>query len=134
MIYEMTVQVRVADINDGQAWYETLLRRAPDCVPHEGFAEWELLPGCWLQVAEGTPAVGCGSLRLGVNDLDEERERIVQKLQVEHFEIHSRTEVTVRWATFADPWGNRLGLFEYHSEADKTERIRTVLGNRNVNS
>lgn len=129
MIYEMTIQIRVTDIQAGQAWYETLLRRRPDFVPHEGFAEWELLPGCWLQVAEGTPTAGSGPLRLGVNNLDEERERIIKHLQVERFEIHSRSEVPVRWATFYDPWGNRLGLFEYHNEEDKAERITTVLRN-----
>ncbi|WP_422658029.1 VOC family protein [Paenibacillus sp. EC2-1] len=124
MIYEMTIQIRVTDMQTGQAWYETLLKRQPDFVPHEGFAEWELLPGCWLQVAEGTRAAGSGPLRLGVNNLDDERERIMRHLQVEHFEIHSRSEVPVRWATFTDPWGNRLGLFEYHNEEDKAERMR----------
>lgn len=113
----------------GQSWYETLLRRKPDVVPHEGFAEWELLPGCWLQIAEGIPAEGSGPLRLGVNDLDGERKRIIQKLQVDPFEIHSRSEVPVRWASFSDPWGNRLGLFEYHNELDKPERIQTVRRN-----
>lgn len=63
MIYEMTIQVRVLDIEKGQKWYQTLLKRELDFIPHEGFAEWELIPGCWLQVAEGTPAEGSGPLR-----------------------------------------------------------------------
>lgn len=49
MIYEMTYQVRVAYFDKGLTWYKTLLNRDPDFVPHEGFAEWELIPGCWLQ-------------------------------------------------------------------------------------
>ena len=48
MIFEMTTQVRVSNIEEGQKWYETLLNKKPDFTPHEGFAEWELIPGCWL--------------------------------------------------------------------------------------
>lgn len=112
MLSEMTVQVRVCDISEGLKWYRTLLEKEPDLVPHEGFVEWELIPGCWLQVAEGVPTTGSGPIRLGVADIEAERERIAKELNVERFEIYSREEVPVRWGTFADPWGNRLGFFE----------------------
>lgn len=128
MIYEMTVQVRVSDMEEGQKWYETLLKKEPDFIPHEGFAEWELLPGCWLQVAEGAPAAGSGPVRLGIMNIEDERERLVQELKVERFEIYSRDEVPVKWATFADPWGNRIGLFEYVDEAEAKGRIKSILG------
>ncbi|ANC76220.1 VOC family protein [Fictibacillus phosphorivorans] len=127
MIYEMTVQVRVSNMEDGQKYYETLLNRQPDFTPHEGFAEWELLPNCWLQVAEGDPAVGTGPLRLGVVDLDAERKRLMDILHVEYFEIYERVEVPVRWATFSDPWGNRLGLFEYKDSESKNEKLQQVV-------
>ncbi|MCG7343170.1 VOC family protein [Sporosarcina sp. ACRSL] len=128
MIYEMTIQVRVSEFEKGQQWYTTLLKREPDFIPHEGFAEWELLPGCWLQVAEGHPSMNSGPIRLGVLDIEEERNRVQQELGVESFELHSREEVPVRWGTFADPWGNQLGFFEYKSEAEKKERIRVIVG------
>lgn len=118
MIGEMTVQVRVLDIKEGQQWYETFLCRKPDFIPHEGFAEWELIPGCWLQVAEGKPAVGSGPIRFGVLNIKAERERLVKELKIEFFTIHSREEVPVKWGTFTDPWGNRLGLFEYVNEGE----------------
>ncbi|KYD20672.1 hypothetical protein B4135_1792 [Caldibacillus debilis] len=54
MIFELTIQVRVKDINEGIRWYQTLLNKPPDFIPHAGIAEWEIIPGCWLQVAEGT--------------------------------------------------------------------------------
>lgn len=127
LFYEMTVQIRVPDMKEGQKWYETLLNRKPDFIPHEGFAEWELIPGCWLQVAEGTPSNGSGPIRLGVVDIEETRERVVRELKVEQFELCSREDVPVRWGTFSDPWGNRLGLFEYVSEDDKNERTESVL-------
>jgi hypothetical protein len=128
MIHEMTIQLRVGDFAKGQAWYQTLLQREPDFVPHEGFAEWEVLPGCWLQVAEGEPAVKSGPLRLGVPNLDRERERMIRELGVEPFEIFAREEVPVRWGTFTDPWGNQIGFFQYKDPHVMSERINTVLG------
>lgn len=128
MIYEMTVQVRVSDMTEGQKWYQILLNKKPDFIPHEGFAEWELIPGCWLQVAEGVPSEGSGPVRLGIVNLEAERERLVKELQVERFEIFSRAEVPVKWATFTDPWGNRIGLFEYVNPSDTKERVKTILG------
>jgi hypothetical protein len=128
LIFEMTYQVRVTDMMDGQVWYETLLNKQPDFTPHEGFAEWELLPGCWLQVAEGIPSKGSGPLRFGVTDLGAERTRLIHGLHVEDFEIHSRKEVPVKWATFTDPWGNRIGLFEYMDKEVERERVHSVLG------
>lgn len=53
MPYEMTIQIRVLPFESGLTWYRTLFQREPDFVPHEGLAEWELVPGCWLQVAGG---------------------------------------------------------------------------------
>ncbi|WP_053365735.1 VOC family protein [Bacillus sp. FJAT-27245] len=132
MIYEMTYQVRVIDFEKGRKWYTTLLNKEPDYTPHAGFAEWELLPGCWLQVAEGTPSEGSGPLRLGVSSIEIERNRMMKELDVDSFEICSREEVPVKWATFTDPWGNRLGFFEYISEKEKNERIRTIVGNDGV--
>lgn len=126
MIYEMTIQIRVTDIREGQKWYQTLLNKEPDFIPHEGFAEWELIPGCWLQVAEGVPTEGSGPIRLGVIDIEAERERLKKDLHVENFEIYSREEVPVKWGTFTDPWGNRVGFFEYLSQTEKNERIKTI--------
>lgn len=128
MIFEMTAQVRVANINKGQKWYETLLNKKPDFIPHAGFAEWELIPGCWLQVAEGMPTQGNGPLRLGVTNIEAERNRIIKELNVEKFEIYSRPEVPVKWGTFSDPWGNRLGFFEYLNKNEEEKRIKTILG------
>lgn len=128
MIYEMTTQVRVGDFDEGKKWYQSLLNKEPDFIPHEGFAEWELIPGCWLQVAEGVPSEDSGPLRLGVTSIEHERTRMIEELNVTFFEIHSREEVPVRWATFSDPWGNRLGFFEYVNEKVKNEKVTLILG------
>ncbi|WP_270181389.1 VOC family protein [Alkalihalobacillus sp. CinArs1] len=127
-MFEMTIQLRVSDMEEGLAWYKELFQRDPDFVPHEGFVEWEMLPGSWLQLAEGTPTEGSGPLRLGVEDISAERERVMKKLNVAHFEIHSREEVPVKWGTFTDPWGNRLGFYEYLNKEMEAERMQTILG------
>ncbi|WP_026691066.1 VOC family protein [Alteribacter aurantiacus] len=126
MTFEMTIQVRVSDFLKGQRWYEVLLNRKPDFVPHEGFAEWEIIPGCWLQVAEGEPAPGSGPIRLGLTDLEGEKERLIRELNIEPFEILCRKEVPVRWASLSDPWGNGIGFFEYIDKKEERERIATL--------
>ncbi|QDP41125.1 VOC family protein [Radiobacillus deserti] len=128
MIFEMTIQVRVTDMEKGQAWYKVLFKREPDFVPHDGFAEWEIIPGCWLQVAEGNPIEGGGPLRFGVTDIEVEKGRLMEELEITDFEIYSRPEVPVKWGTCTDPWGNRIGFFEYVDKQEQNERIRTVLG------
>ncbi len=127
MIFEVTNQVRVTDFNEGCKWYEMLLNRAPDFMPHGGFAEWEIIPGFWLQVAEGTPAEGSGPIRFGVTDIVAERERLKRQLCIEKFEIHGRDEVPVRWGTFSDPWGNKIGLFEYVNKKEEQARIQSII-------
>ncbi|SFE92118.1 hypothetical protein SAMN05428981_11064 [Bacillus sp. OV194] len=130
MIFEMTYQVRVSDFIEGLRWYKVLLNKDPDFTPHEGFAEWELIPGCWLQVSEGTTLEGSGPIRFGVLSIEDERNRMKKELNVETFEIFSREEVPVKWATFNDPWGNRIGFFEYINKDEETKRIQIILGNK----
>ncbi|KAA0548558.1 VOC family protein [Bacillus sp. BGMRC 2118] len=124
MIYEMTFQFQVSDFERGVQWYSTLLKRLPDFTPHDGFAEWKLLPGCWLQISHGNPSGTSGPLRLGVMSIEEERERMIKEWSIDSFDIHSREEVPVRWATFSDPWGNQVGFFEYIDESEKMKRIQ----------
>lgn len=131
MFFEMTYQVRVTDFKEGQKWYEIFLGKTSDFIPHDGFAEWELIPGCWLQVAEGIPSEGSGPLRLAVKDIKAEKERLFRELDVENFEIFSRTEVPVKWASFTDPWGNRIGLFEYINKSEEKERMKAIWGGQN---
>ncbi|MFJ6267332.1 VOC family protein [Lysinibacillus xylanilyticus] len=128
MIFEITNQVRVTNLKEGRKWYETLLNKKPDFIPHDGFVEWEIIPGFWLQVAEGTPSEASGPLRLGVTDIIAERDRLVKELGIDEFEIYSREEVSAKWGTFTDSWGNRLGLFEYLDKKEENERIKSILG------
>lgn len=129
MFFEMTVQIRVSDFEKGHQWYKTLLKRETELIPHDGFVEWEVISGCWLQVSEGVPAKGSGPLHLAVKDLAAERERVMKELNVEYFDIHSREEVGAKWATFMDPWENQIGFFEYIDKREEKDRIH-LLTNR----
>jgi len=111
----LTIQVRVADLATGLAWYERLLGRPPD-LDHAGDSgaigavkEWELQPNCWLQLASGVPAAGFGPLRFGVRDIEEARPRVAEALGITLSPIQ-RIEGVAAWCDFADPFGNRLGL------------------------
>ena len=85
-------------------------------------------PRFWLQVAEGIPSEASGPLRLGVTDIIAERDRLVKELGIDEFEIYSRKEVSAKWGTFTDSWGNQLGLFEYLNKKEENERIKSILG------
>lgn len=128
MIFEMTIQFRVSNMKESQKWYEVLFNKKPDLIPHDGFAEWELIPGCWLQVAEGTITKGNGPLRLGVTNIEAERTRLVEQLGIIYYEIHSRPEVSAKWGTFTDPWGNQLVFFEYLDKNEEKNRIQMIIG------
>ena len=107
----ITVQVRVSDMDVGQAWYTGLLGRPPDLEPADDAREWEILPSCWLYIALGAPAADGGALHLGVGDVAAERERLQGALGITILEVQ-RIEGEVEWCEFEDPFGNRLGLFE----------------------
>lgn len=93
-------------------WYKNLFDRKPDFVPHEGFAEWEIVPNTWLQVAKGQPTIGSGPLRLGVENIEAERERLMEALNFKIEEINSREGVPAIWCSFEDPYGNKIGLYQ----------------------
>lgn len=126
MFFEMTIQIRVSDFQKGHQWYKTLLKKEAELIPHDGFVEWEVVSGCWLQVSEGVPAKGSGPLRFAVKDLAAERERVMQELNVGYFEIYSREEVGAKWATFMDPWENQIGFFEYMDKQEEKERVQLL--------
>ncbi|WP_051348381.1 VOC family protein [Peribacillus kribbensis] len=108
----VTFQVRVENFDEGLRWYKNLFNRHPDFIPHEDFAEWEIVKGAWLQVAKGEPAVGNGPLRIGVLDIHSERGRLMQALHMEIEEVQTREGVPAAWCSFQDPDGNRIGLFQ----------------------
>ncbi|AVQ97745.1 ornithine monooxygenase [Oceanobacillus iheyensis] len=108
----VTFQVKITDYEKGIKWYEKLFNRKPDFIPHGDFAEWEIVPNTWLQVAKGEPTNGNGPLRLGVEDIENERRRLVEVLNIEIESVNTREGVPAAWCSFEDPYGNRIGLYQ----------------------
>ncbi len=127
IVFELTIRFAVTDIEKARSWYTTFLQKDPDFIPHAGFLEWEVVPGCWLQLAE-TPETEYrnGPLRLGVRNLEAARERAIEQLNIQDFDIHMRSDVPVKWATFPDPWGNQLGYYEYLDKEEEQNRTNQL--------
>ncbi len=106
----MTIQFRVSDIEQGVAFYQHLLGRAPDLDTTPTFKEWEIFPNCWVQVTIG-PSPMQTRLRLGVDDVESARRWVMATLGVDASEVE-RIDGLVAWCNFDDPWGNPIGLFE----------------------
>ncbi|MEM7428727.1 MAG: VOC family protein [Pseudomonadota bacterium] len=110
-IVQSVMQLRVPDIGEGVEWYRQVLGRAPDMQPVEGVAEWEILPGSWFQVIEARPDPGRNRVRLGVNNLEHEIERLRETPGLELAEPVVLEGIIV-YADGEDPFGNRIGLFQ----------------------
>jgi hypothetical protein len=113
----VTNQVKVTNFSDGRDWYVKLLGRDPDFMGADNFHEWEIVPGSWLQVAEGNPQTGNGPIRFGVTDIKKERERVMQDLNIEVSEIEAIDGIAA-WVNFNDPFGNKLGLYQDLAESN----------------
>ena len=100
--------IAVADYPSMVEWYERLLGRAPDMLPHETEAAWQLTEGGWLYVVEDPERAGNGLLTLMVDDLDDELARIAQR-GVDAGEIITMPG-KARKADFDDPEGNRISF------------------------
>src|SRR5215208_4711438 len=64
--------IAVADYPAARAFYERLLGRAPDMLPHATEAAWQLTETGWLYVVEDADAAGHGRFTLLVDDLEAE--------------------------------------------------------------
>lgn len=109
-INAMTLQIRVREIEEGVAFYRRLIGRAPDLDATPTFKEWEVLPGCWVQVTLGEAPMQT-RLRFGVADLETARALAQTELKVDPTPVE-RIDGLVAWCNFDDPWGNPIGIFQ----------------------
>lgn len=100
--------IAVADFSAMVEWYERLLGRPADMLPHETEAAWQLTEGGWLYVVEDPDRVGRGLLTLMVDDLDEELTQLAER-GIDAGEIITMPG-KARKADIDDPEGNRVSF------------------------
>lgn len=100
----------VTDHERAVAWYTRVLGRNPDLVPDEGVAEWQLAETAFIQVGTDPKNAGHGTVVIGVNDLDSQRDFFGRSglplgETVEYPEI-------IRMAEARDPDGNTVAFVQ----------------------
>jgi catechol 2,3-dioxygenase-like lactoylglutathione lyase family enzyme len=109
-VTSITVGIPVSDLHVAVRWYQRVLELDRGIEPAPGIREFEVSPGCWLQLFR-EEASGSGHVfRVGVEDIDEARRRLLG-LGVTVADTE-RIEGVIAFCDFADPDGNRLSLYE----------------------
>jgi predicted enzyme related to lactoylglutathione lyase len=100
----------VADHDAALGWYERLFGRAPDLVPKEGDAAWQLTDTAWVYVVADAQRAGRGLVTVLVDDLD----ALAGSLAERGLELGPIETVpgAVRRARITDPEGNRITFGE----------------------
>jgi hypothetical protein len=111
----VTLQLEVASLGAGRAFYTALFGREPDFAPHDDFLEWRVVGGAevWWQVVVAAGAVRPlrTRTRLQVDDVRTAAGWARDHLHVDAGPVSTLPGV-VSWVDFEDPWGNRLGYYE----------------------
>jgi catechol 2,3-dioxygenase-like lactoylglutathione lyase family enzyme len=94
----------VTDIGSAREWYERLLGRPPDMVPHDREVVWQLAGAGWVYVVENPERAGKSLLTLLVEDLDAEVASVAER----GLSPDARMEGPPRKAEFLDPDGNKV--------------------------
>jgi glyoxylase I family protein len=107
-IEHLLAVVPVSDLDVANAWYEKLFRRPADNNPMPVLAEWQVVPGGWVQVFVDEKRAGSGLLNFAVDDL----EAHVADAGDRGLEPGAIEDVNkgVRLATVTDPDGNVIRL------------------------
>lgn len=106
----VTICLPVRKLEQAARWYERCLQLKDPIDPAPGIREYELSPDCWLQLSEGETTRSEHCLLLGVADIAAERARLIN-LGIKVSEIQV-VEGAVEFATFMDPDGNNLSLYQ----------------------
>lgn len=111
-IENVFVSVNARDFEALSQWYAQLLEREWDNEPMPSCHEWELTGSVLLQVLDSAKGAGNAVVTLRTAGLDDH----VARLRREGVEIPDPVKVegfeTLRFAQFADPEGNTVGLLE----------------------
>ena len=100
--------VPVSDLQASSRWYEALFGRPADNNPMPTLAEWQVVPGGWVQVFTDAERAGSGLLNFAVDDL----EAHVADLRQRGLEPGDFTDANkgIRLSALTDPDGNTISL------------------------
>ncbi|MFP7571026.1 VOC family protein [Marivita sp. S2033] len=111
-INHVFVSINAADFAAQSGWWTSLIGRRWDREPMPSCHEWELTERVLFQVLDSAEGHGRATLTMHVSDLDTEIARLAkvgiavpEPVKIEGFE-------TLRYAEFADPEGNTVGLLD----------------------
>jgi glyoxylase I family protein len=100
--------VPVTDLDRSRRWYELLFGRAADNNPMPTLAEWQVVPGGWVQVFDDDRRAGSMAVNFAVSDLDADIDELKQR-GLEPGEI-VEADKGVRLSALTDPDGNTVTL------------------------
>lgn len=105
-VEHLFASIPVADRDHAVVWYERFIGRAPDLVPNEREAAWQLTPAGWMYVIADRARAGSALHTLLVDDLNGCLAALAHR-GVASGPIETIGE-SVRQAVVTDPDGNRL--------------------------
>ena len=111
--------VPVTDLGPARRWYERLLGREPDLIPHGDEVVWHLTPDASIYVVLDPARAGTALLTLAVTDLERDRARLAED-GIPSQLAEAATGQPPK-ATVTDPAGNLINLFEAPAGAADTQ-------------
>ena len=98
--------IPVAHYDAARPWYERLIGRAPDMLPHDREAAWQLSETGWIYVVADAARAGRALVTLLVDDLDTHVAELAERgIVVEAIET---VPGKFRRTAVVDPEGNRV--------------------------
>ena len=105
----ITVGHPVSNLEQSASWYEKLLMSDEKLIPVDGVIEY-LIGSVWIQLFEEKTNVSENILRLEVEDLRTEFERL-KTLGVIVDEVIEDVPDIIQYFDFSDPDGNKLSFY-----------------------
>lgn len=107
-IQHVLAVVPVSDLQVSSRWYEALFGRPADNNPMPTLAEWQVLPGAWVQVFVDAARAGSGLLNFAVDDLQTHMAEL-RKRGLEPGDVTGASK-GVHLSAVTDPDGNTISL------------------------
>jgi glyoxylase I family protein len=107
-VTQVFASIPVVDRDTATGWYERFAGRAPDLIPNDHEAAWQMSETGWIYVIADTDKAGSALHTLLVDDLDDFL-AVLAKRGIPSGPIETIGD-RVRVATVTDPDGNRIKL------------------------